>query len=156
MTLTHEKHRLVMWLLKSTIVDLVLVHRYGSRSMMEQQCKLLMHIFSLFHTSFNIYNSSFGEEDVIPRVGDIWIPMSCSSLNHFICFLILGIDHLLQVGNKVEARGCLSRLISWILCQKLNQKLKWQLESFDGQSYLVQFCNIVSPVLEGRQVDFFT
>jgi hypothetical protein len=27
--------------------------------------------FSLFHTSFNIYNSDFGEEDVITRVGDI-------------------------------------------------------------------------------------
>jgi hypothetical protein len=125
MALTQEKHWLVMWLLKSTIVDLVPVHRYGSRSMMEQEDGTTMDNFSanfsLFHTSFNIYNSSFGEEDVIPRVGDI---LSCFSPNHFICFFISGIDHLLQVGDKVlrvEAKGGLSRLRSWILCQKLDQ-----------------------------------
>jgi hypothetical protein len=163
MALTQKKHWLVMWLLKSTIVDLVHVHRYGSRSMMEQEDGTTVDNFSvdfsLFHTSFNIYNSSFGEEDVIPRVGDIWIPMSCFSPNHFICFFILGIDHLLQVGDKVlrvEARGGLSSLRSWILCQKLDQKFKWQLESFDGQSYMLQFSNKLSPVIEGRQVDFFT
>jgi len=27
--------------------------------------------FSLLHTSPNMYNYNFGEEDVIPRVGDI-------------------------------------------------------------------------------------
>jgi hypothetical protein len=71
--------------------------------------------FFLLHTLLNIYNSGFGEEDIIPRIGDIWIPRSCSSPNHFICFFILGIDHLLQVGDKVlgvEAGRGLSRLIS--------------------------------------------
>jgi hypothetical protein len=71
--------------------------------------------FFLLHTLLNIYNSGFGEEDIIPRIGDIWIPRSCFSPNHFICFFILGIDHLLQVGVKVsgvEVRRGLYRLIS--------------------------------------------
>jgi hypothetical protein len=100
------------------------------------QCRLF-----LLHTSLNIYNFGFGEEDVIPRIGDIWVPRSCYSPNHFICFFILGIEHLLQVGDKfykLTKRG-LSRLINWRLCQKLDQELKWQLESFDEQSYLFKF-----------------
>jgi hypothetical protein len=114
--------------------------------------------FSLLHTLLNIYNSSFGEEYTIPRIGDIWIPRSCSSPNHFICFFILRIDHLLQVGDKVlrvEAKGGLSRHLSWRLCQKLDQELKWQLESSNEQSYLFQLSDMLNPIIELRHVDFF-
>jgi hypothetical protein len=130
--------------------------------MMEQEDGAMMHNFSVdfsfLHTSLNIYNSGFGEEDVIPRIGDIWIPRSCSSPDHFIRLFILGIDHLLQVGNKVlkvEVKGGLSKLISWRLCQKFDQELKWQLESSNEQSYLLQFFNVLSPIVECRHVDFF-
>ncbi len=143
-------------------MDLVQLHKYGSRSMMEQEDGAMVHNFNvdffLLHTLLNIYNSGFGEEDIIPRIGDIWIPRSCFSPNHFICFFILGIDHLLQVGVKVsgvEVRRGLYRLISQRLCHKLDQEFKWQLESFDEQSYLLQFFNTLSPIVEGRQVDFF-
>jgi hypothetical protein len=91
--------------------------------MMEQEDGATMHNFnvdfSLPHTSPNIYNFGFGEKDVIPRLGDISIPRSCSSHDHFICFFILGIEHLLQVRNKVlkvEVGGGLSRFVSWKLC----------------------------------------
>jgi hypothetical protein len=61
-------------------MDLVPMHKYGSRSMMEQEDGATMHNFnvnfSLLHTFPNIYNFGFGEEDAIPRVGDIWIPKS--------------------------------------------------------------------------------
>ncbi len=143
-------------------MDLVHVHIYGSRSMMGQEDGATMHNFnvnfSLFYTSLNIYNSSFGEEDVIPRISDIQISRSCFSPDHFICFFILRINHLLQVGDKplkVETKGGLSTLISQKLCQRLGQELKWQLESFDEQSYLFQFFDMLNPIVEHRHVDFF-
>jgi len=37
----------VIWLLKSTIVDLVPTHIYGSRSMMEQEDGAMVHNFSV-------------------------------------------------------------------------------------------------------------
>ncbi len=56
----------------------------------------------------------------------------------------------------MEASGSLSQLVSWKLCQKLNQKFKWQFESFDEHAYSLQTSNILSPIVEGSQVDFFT
>ncbi len=54
---------------------LVPMHKYGSRSMMEQKDGTTMHNFnvnfSLLHTFPNIYNFGSGEEDAIPRIGDI-------------------------------------------------------------------------------------
>ncbi len=55
-------------------------------------------------------------QDSIPRLGDIWIPRSAVSSNHVVNLYILGVEDLLQEGDRVlhvEHSGSRSRLISW-------------------------------------------
>jgi hypothetical protein len=52
----------------------------------------------------------------IPRLGDIWVPISAPSENHFPRLYIPGIEDLFQTGDRimrVEHGGSRSRLISW-------------------------------------------
>lgn len=42
------------------------------------------------------------------------------------------------------------------LCWKLDQEFKWQMESDDEQSFAIQVFNMFNPMVEGKQVDFFT
>jgi hypothetical protein len=52
----------------------------------------------------------------VPRLGDLWIPKSSVSPNHFPRFYILGVEDLFQVGDRivrVEHSGSKSRFISW-------------------------------------------
>jgi hypothetical protein len=52
----------------------------------------------------------------VPRLGDIWIPKSPVSPNHFSRFYICGVEDLFQTGDRVvriEHAGSRSRLISW-------------------------------------------
>jgi len=51
----------------------------------------------------------------VSRLGDIWIPKSHVSPNHFARFYIPGVEDLFQVGDRivrVEHAGSKSRLIS--------------------------------------------
>jgi hypothetical protein len=45
--------------------------------------------------------------------------------------------------------------INWRLYVKLSQGFKWQLESLDEQTYAIQSYNLLNPLIEGRQSDFF-
>ncbi len=52
----------------------------------------------------------------MPRLGDIWIPKSTPSANHFPRLYIPGVEDLFQVGDRivrVEHSGTKSRLVSW-------------------------------------------
>jgi len=52
----------------------------------------------------------------VPRLGDIWIPKSTPSANHFPRFYIPGVEDLFQTGDRivrVEHGGSRSRMISW-------------------------------------------
>jgi hypothetical protein len=51
----------------------------------------------------------------VPRLGDIWIPRSEVSPNHFVKLYIPGVEDLFQEGDhllRVEHSGSRSRLIS--------------------------------------------
>jgi hypothetical protein len=51
----------------------------------------------------------------VPRLGDIWIPKSTVSPNHFVKLYIPGVEDLFQEGERllrVEHGGSRSRLIS--------------------------------------------
>jgi hypothetical protein len=37
----------------------------------------------------------------VPRLGDLWIPKSPVSPNHFLRFYILGVEDLFQVGDRI-------------------------------------------------------
>jgi len=54
----------------------------------------------------------------VPKLGDIWIPKSAVSPNHFVRLYIPGVEDLFQEGDRllrVEHGGSRSRLISWRL-----------------------------------------
>jgi hypothetical protein len=61
--------------------------------------------------------------------------------------------NLLYEGDKilrVQTSGGMSKLISWKLCVKSSEGLKWQLESSDDQTYVVQSSNLFNPMIEGK------
>jgi hypothetical protein len=52
----------------------------------------------------------------VPRLGDIWIPKSLVSPNHFPIFYIPGVEDLFEVGDRIilmEHGGLRSCLINW-------------------------------------------
>jgi hypothetical protein len=60
--------------------------------------------------------SSAEEVRSIPRVGDIWVPISMPTTNHFPRIYIPGVEDLFQTGDRVlriEHGGSRSRLICW-------------------------------------------
>jgi hypothetical protein len=70
----------------------------------------------------------------VPRLGDIWIPKSPVSTNHFARFYIPRVEDLFQVGDcivRVEHAGSRSRLISWRVWRDPKSKWQFQQESTD-------------------------
>jgi hypothetical protein len=68
-------------------------------------------------------------QNSVPRLGDLWIPKSFVSPNHFPRFYIPGVEDLFQVGDRiirVEHSGSRSRLISWWVWR--DSELKWQFQ----------------------------
>jgi hypothetical protein len=62
----------------------------------------------------------------VPRLGDIWVPKSDVSSNHFTRFYISGVEDLFQVRDhlvRVEHGGSKSRVISWRIWR--DSKGKW-------------------------------
>jgi hypothetical protein len=66
---------------------------------------------------------------------------------------------LSQEGDRflrVEIGGGTSKFISWRLYLKSYQgRVEWQLEGANEQSYAIQVFNLLSPMVEGKQRDFF-
>jgi hypothetical protein len=79
------------------------------------------------HTLHRV-NPIFAERQrSVPRLGDIWIPKSPVSPNHFSRFYIPGVADLFQTGDcvvRIEHVGSRSRLISWRVWR--DPEAKWQ------------------------------
>ncbi len=95
----------------------------------------------------------------MPRLGDIWIPKSTPSANHFPRFYIPGVEDLFQVGDRivrVEHSRSRSRLISWRVWRDSESKWQFQQESTDEQCFSIFSSNFepLIPVAEGAQSEF--
>jgi hypothetical protein len=95
----------------------------------------------------------------VPRLGDIWIPKSPVSFNHFPRFYIPGVEDLFQTGDRVvrvKHAGSRSRLISWRVWRDSEAKWQFQQESTDEQCFSIFPSNFepLRPVAEGAQSEF--
>jgi hypothetical protein len=95
----------------------------------------------------------------VPRLGDIWIPKSLVSLNHFPGFYIPGVEDFFKVGDRiirVEHGGSRSRLISWRVWCDSESKWRFQQESTNEQCFSIFPLTLepLIPVAEGAQSEF--
>jgi len=70
----------------------------------------------------------------LPKLGDIWIPKSAVSPNHFVRLYIPGVEDLFQEGDRIlrlEHDGSRSRLMSWRIWQSQEGEWRFQQESMD-------------------------
>jgi hypothetical protein len=105
--------------------------------------------------------SSAEEVHSRPRVGDIWVPISMPTANHFPRIYIPGVEDLFQTGNRVlriEHGGSRSRLICWRIWRDAGSSWQFQLESSDEQDFSLipsVFSAVpLRPVYEGEQATF--
>jgi hypothetical protein len=81
-----------------------------------------------FYTSHRSTRIMSDRAKEVPRVGDILIPNSARSPNHFTRFFMPEIEVLFQAGDKilrVEALGLSSRLVCWRLWQSVELQQTW-------------------------------
>jgi len=95
----------------------------------------------------------------IPRLGDIWIPKTAVSPNHFVRLYIPGVEDLFQEGDhllRVEHGGSRSCLISWRIWRSHEGEWRFQQESSDEQHFSTFASNVspLTPVVEGVQSEF--
>ncbi len=97
----------------------------------------------------------------IPRVGDIWVPKSMPTTNHFPRLYIPGVEDLFQSGDRIiriEHEGSRSRLICWQVWRDAENSWQFQLESSDEQAFsLIPSTYSALPlrlVYEGEQATF--
>ncbi len=98
-------------------------------------------------------------QSAIPRVGDIWVPKSEVSPNHFVRLFIPGIEDLFHVGDRlirVEHSGSRFRLISWRISRTQEGEWKFQQNSTDEHKFAVVPAIFVplKPIHEGVQAEF--
>jgi len=105
-------------------------------------------------------NPKFAErQSSIPRVGDVWIPKSEISPNHFIRLYVPGVEDLFGEGDRlvrIEHSGSQSRIISWGIWRNRAGGWRFQQMSSDEQRFLTFPSNFepLSPVHEGVQSEF--
>jgi len=95
----------------------------------------------------------------VPRLGDIWVPKSKVSPNHFVRLYIPGVEDLFQEGDRllrVEHSGSRSRLISWTIWRSQTGGWRFQQQSTDEQRFSTIPSNFepLEPVHEGTQSEF--
>jgi hypothetical protein len=74
----------------------------------------------------------------IPRIGDLWIPITNVSIHHKIRFFLLGIERLFVVGDKVvrvEHTSEESRISVWRLGKDYEGDWMWNYEHEDKMHY---------------------
>ncbi len=105
--------------------------------------------------------SSAEEVNSIPRVGDLWVPVSMPTANHFPRIYIPGVEDLFQTGDRIlriEHEGSRSRLICWRVWCDAGNSWQFQLESSDEQIFSLipsVFSAVpLRPVYEGEQATF--
>ncbi len=95
----------------------------------------------------------------IPRVGDVWIPRSEASPDHFIRLYVPGVEDLFAEGDRlvrIEHSGFRSRIISWGIWRNKAGGWRFQQQSSDEQRFSTFPSNFepLSPVHEGTQSEF--
>ncbi len=95
----------------------------------------------------------------LPQLGDIWVPKSAASPNHFVRLYIPGVEDLFQAGDRllrVEHSGSKSHLISWRIWRSQEGEWKIQQESTDEQKFTTVPSTIapLKPIVEGVQSEF--
>jgi len=95
----------------------------------------------------------------VPRLGDIWIPRSEVSPNHFVRLYVHGVQDLFQVGDRllrVEHNGSRSRIISWRIWQDREGGWRFQQETTDEQNFTTVPSDFepLRPIYEGAQSEF--
>ncbi len=95
----------------------------------------------------------------LPRIGDIWIPKSAMSPNHFVRLYIPSVEDLFQEGDRllrVEHSGSRSRLISWGIWRNQEGGWRFQQESTDEQKFSIVPSTFapLKPIHEGAQSEF--
>ncbi len=95
----------------------------------------------------------------VPRVGDLWIPSSEVSPNHFVRLYVPGVEDLFAEGDRlvrIKHSGCRFRIISWRIWRKKTGRWRFQLQSSDEQRFSTFPSNFepLSPVHEGTQSEF--
>ncbi len=113
------------------------------------------------HTLRRVMPSVAEELRSIPRVGDIWVPKSMPTANHFPRIYIPGVEDLFQTGDRViriEHGGTRSRLIYWQVWCDAKNSWQFQLESLDEQAFSLISSSFLAlplrPVYEGDQATF--
>jgi hypothetical protein len=83
------------------------------------------------------------------------VPKVPISQHHYIRFFIPGLEELMQAGDKLQASGVSSKLLSRAM-PDLDQKLYWQLENTDEHifSLVTSEYRILSPVREREPRNF--
>lgn len=69
--------------------------------------------------------------EAISKVGDLWVPVTATSLHHRIKFFLLSIDKLFANGDKVikiEHSNVESNVLVWRLGRRINGEWKWNFE----------------------------
>jgi len=105
-------------------------------------------------------NPKFVErQSSMPRLGDVWVPKSEVSPNHFIRLYVLGVEELFAEGDhlvRIEHSGSRSRIISWGIWQNKNEGWRFQQLSSDEQRFSTFPSNFepLSLVHEGTQSEF--
>jgi hypothetical protein len=106
------------------------------------------------HTLRRVTPSFAERQSSVPRLGDIWVPKSAVSPNHFTRFYIPGVEDLFQIGDhlvRVEHGGSRSCVISWRIWCDSEGKWQFQQESSDEQSFSIFSSNFapLRPVAKG-------
>jgi hypothetical protein len=93
----------------------------------------------------------------IPRLGDIWVPISAPSANRFPRLYIPRIEDLFQTRDriiKVEHGGSRPRLISWWIWRDAEKSSQFQHESSDEQIFSLTPSSFLPlplrPIVEGE------
>jgi hypothetical protein len=95
----------------------------------------------------------------VPRLGDIWVPKSAVSPNHFTRFYIPGVEDLFQIGDhlvRMEHGRSRARVISWRIWRDSEGKWQFQQESIDEQSFSILPSNFapLRSIVKGDQSEF--
>ncbi len=105
-------------------------------------------------------NPEFAEkQSSVPRLGNVWVPKSEVSPNHFIRLYVPGVEDLFAEGDRlvrIEHSGSRSRIISWGIWQNKNGRWRFQQLSSNEQRFSTFPSNFepLSPVHEGTQSEF--
>ncbi len=119
-----------------------------------------MHNITTPRTLRRVTPSCAERQRSIPRLGDIWVPKSILSANHFPKLYIPGVEDLFQIGDQIirmEHGGSRSRLISWRIWHDVGESWRFQQESSDEHIFSTFPSNFLPlrPVAEGEQSTFF-